>query len=67
MKPSYEKRGSGTWNSWEFKVGKVVLSAVAFREHGDYTLTMTIGRWSFGGFCASTATASSDPAGTRPR
>jgi hypothetical protein len=67
MKPSYEKRGSGTWNSWEFKVGKVVLSAVAFREHGDYTLTMTIGRWSFEVSFASTATASSDHAGTAKR
>jgi hypothetical protein len=67
MRNYFDKLVSDTWSSWTFRAGSFVLFVRLLRKLGGSTLTMTTRQWSFGVFSASTATASSDPAGTRPR
>ena len=56
MKLSYDKHANGISSTWKFRVGRLVLSANRHQSRGGSTLTMTIGRWRFAGFFASTAT-----------
>ncbi len=58
------KLAKDTSLSSKFKVANGVQSVVLGPKQESSTLTMTIGRWSFGVFFASTVTRSSDRAGT---